>query len=267
MVILVTGATGNVGRMVVDELLALGATSVRALTADPERAALPPGVEVVRGHFGRLATVSDALAGVERMYLAPHPPSAAAVSRLAADHGVRHIVDMSGPKGAHWQAVEDGVEASGVPFTHLEPGEFMANGLLWAPQIQAGDLVRDAYPEVVNAPIAQEDIAAVAARVLLSDGHVGKSYELTGPVALSRRRKVSEIGAGLGRTLRYVELTGDAARAHFTSAMGDYGAWYLEGLAALESSPQQATSMVFDLLGRPAMSYREWASRHADQFR
>jgi uncharacterized protein YbjT (DUF2867 family) len=267
MRILVTGATGNVGRMVVDELLALGVTGVRALTVDPGKAALPAGVEVARGHFGRLDTVAAALTGVDRLYLAPHPPTAAAVSRLAADCGVRHIVDMSGPKGEHWQAVEDGVEASGVPFTHLEPGEFMSNGLLWASQIRAGDVVRDAYPEVVNAPVAQEDIAAVAARVLSSGGHLGESYELTGPVALSRRQKVLEIGAALGRSLRYEELTGDAALAHFASVMGEHGGWYLDGLAALASHPQPATSTVSDLLGRPATSYREWASRHADQFR
>ncbi|GAA2904664.1 nucleotide-diphosphate-sugar epimerase [Actinoplanes cyaneus] len=268
MKILVTGATGNVGRLVVDELLALGATDVRAFTVDPVRAALPAGVEVARGHFGRLSSVADALTDVEKLYLAPHPASASAVAELAADSGVRHIVDMSGPKGAHWQAVEDGVEASGVPFTHLEPGEFTSNGLLWAAQIRAGDVVRDAYPEVVNAPIAQEDIAAVAARVLLSDLHAGKSYVLTGPVALSRRAKVEEIGAALGRSLIYRELSGDAARDHFRAVMGEAaGDWYLDGLAQSAGYPQQATSTVNELLGRPAMSYREWASRHADQFR
>ncbi|WP_436526926.1 SDR family oxidoreductase [Actinoplanes sp. HUAS TT8] len=268
MKILVTGATGNVGRMVVDELLALGATDVRALTADPVKADLPDGVEVVRGHFGRLATVADALTGADKLYLAPHPPSAAGISRLAADFGVRHIVDMSGPKGAHWQAVEDGVEASGVPFTHLEPGEFMANGLHWAGQIRAGDVVRDAYPEVVNAAIAQEDIAAVAARVLLTGDHAGQSYVLTGPEALSRREKVAAIGAALGRALIYEEMTGEAARAHFRAAMGEAaGDWYLDGLERSVGYPQPVTSTVNDLLGRPAMGYREWAHRHADQFR
>ncbi|MFI1989422.1 SDR family oxidoreductase [Actinoplanes sp. NPDC020271] len=269
MRILVTGATGNVGRLVVDELLALGATEVRAFTVDPAKAALPGEVEVALGHFGRLDSVAAALTGVDKLYLAPHLPSASAVAELAADSGVRHIVDMSGPKGAHWQGVEDGVEASGVPFTHLEPGEFTSNGLLWAAQIRAGDVVRDAYPDVVNAPVAQEDIAAVAARVLLGGAeHHGRSYELTGPVALSRRAKVAEIGAALGRSLIYEELTGDAARDHFTATMGAAAAeWYLDGLARSAGHPQRATSTVHDLLGRPAMGYREWARRHADQFR
>ncbi|WP_433826995.1 NAD(P)H-binding protein [Actinoplanes sp. CA-015351] len=267
MRILVTGATANVGRMVVDELLALGATDVRALTVDPAKAKLPAGVEVARGFVGRPETLVDALAGVDRMYLAPHPASAPEVCRLAAQAGVRVIVDMAGAKGDHWQAVEDGVEASGVPWTHLEPGEFMANADLWAPQIRAGDVVRDAFGDVVNAPVAQEDIAAVAARVLLSDGHLGKAYELTGPEALSRRQKVAAIGRALGRELTYVELTGDEARAQFTATMGEYGEWYLDGLAQLLEYPQPAVSTVADLLGRPATTYEEWARSHADLFR
>jgi uncharacterized protein YbjT (DUF2867 family) len=268
MKILVTGATGNVGRMVVDELLALGATDVRALTVDPARAALPPGVEVARGFVGRPETMPAALAGVERLYLAPHPASAFEVCRLAAEAGVRVIVDMAGAKGDQWQAVEDAVEACGVPFVHLEPGEFMLNAEIWSPQIRAGDVVKDAGGDVVNAAVAQEDIAAVAARILLDPApHLGRSYELTGPEALSRRQKVAAIGRAIGRDLTYVELTGDEARAHFTSVMGEYGEWYLDGLAQLADYPQQAVSTVADLLGRPALDYEEWARRHADLFR
>jgi uncharacterized protein YbjT (DUF2867 family) len=267
MKILVTGATGNVGRMVVDELLARGATDVRALTVDPAAADLPDGVEVVRGFLGRVATLPDALAGVEALYLAPHPATVFEVGRLAAEAGVRHIVDMAGAKGGPWQVIEEGVEASGVAWTHLEPGEFMANATLWAAQIQAGDVVRDAWGDVINAPVAQEDIAAAAAHVLLSGGHSGRAYELTGPEALSRREKVAAIGRALGRDLRYVELTGDEAVAQFELAMGEYGRWYLDGLAELASYPQAAGSTVADLLGRPAMTYEEWARRHADLFR
>ncbi|GGN54057.1 nucleotide-diphosphate-sugar epimerase [Actinoplanes lobatus] len=266
MKILVTGATGNVGRMVVDELLARGADDVRALTVDPGRAALPPGVEVVRGSFRRPATVAAALTGADVVYLAPDPATVFEVCRMAAEAGVGRIVDMAGAKGDHWQAVEDGVEACGVPFTHLEPGEFMANATIWAPQIRAGDEVRDAFPGAINAPIAQEDIAAVAAEVLLGDGHEGRSYELTGPQALSRPEKVAALAEGLGRDLTYVELTGEAAVAQFELAMGEYGRWYLDGLAQLTAHPQQAASTVADLLGRPATTYAEWARHHTDHF-
>ncbi|GLY03702.1 NmrA family NAD(P)-binding protein [Actinoplanes sp. NBRC 101535] len=269
MRILVTGATGNVGRMVVDELLTRDFDDVRALTVDPERAALPAGVSVVRGFLGRTATLPAALDGVDVMYLAPHPATAFEVCRMAADAGVRWIVDMAGAKGDHWQVIEDAVEACGVPWTHLEPGEFMANALIWADQIRSGDEVRDACPRAVNAPVAQEDIAAVAAEVIRGgpDRHAGHSYELTGPEALSRPEKVAAIAAALGRPLTYVELTGAEATAQFTAMMGEYGPWYLDGLAQLAAAPQAAGSTVSDLLGRPAMTYAEWARRHSGLFR
>jgi uncharacterized protein YbjT (DUF2867 family) len=267
MKILVTGATGNIGRMVVDELLALGADDVRALTVDPDRAALPPEVEVVTGFFDRPGTVAAALDGVDKLYLAPHRPTVDDTCRAAVAAGVRHIVDLAGFKGLHWQVIEDAVEATGIPFTHLEPGEFMSNMTNWASQIRAGDEIRDAWADSANAPIAQEDVAAVAARVLLSEGHEGRSYELTGPETISRRQQLAAIGAALGRDLVYVELTGEAASAHYRELMGEFGDWYLDGLAQLAAHPQPAQPTVAALLNRPAMSCAEWARRHADLFR
>jgi uncharacterized protein YbjT (DUF2867 family) len=159
------------------------------------------------------------------------------------------------------------VEASGVPFTHLEPGEFMSNAGLWASQIQAGDVVEDACGDAVNAPIAQEGIAAVAARVLVEDGHDGQSYELTGPQALTRREKVEAIGRALGRDLTYVDLPRDEALPVFERTMGEYASWYLDGLAVLTRYPQAAVPTVARLTGRPAMTYEQWAVRHASIFR
>ena len=267
MKILVTGATGNVGRMVVDELLARGADDVRALTVNPARAALPDGVDVVRGFVGRVDTLPAALDGVDVMYLAPHVETVFEACRAAAAAGVGRIVDLAGAKGDHWQAIEDGVEASGVPFTHLEPGEFMANAGIWSAQIRAGDEVRDAYGEAANAAIAQEDIAAVAALVLLEDGHVGRSYELTGPESLTRREKVAAIGRALDRRLTYVDLPHTEAIRQFELAMGEYGEWYVDGLAQLAAPPPPALPTGADLLGRPALTYEEWARKHADMFR
>lgn len=266
MKILVTGATGNIGRMVVDELVALGADDVRALTVDPVKAALPPGVEVARGFLGRPSTLPAAYAGVDVLYLAPHLPTVVEACRLAAEAGVGRIVDLAGPKGAHWQAIEDAVEACGVPFTHLEPGEFMGNAEIWARQIRAGDEVRDAYGNAANAPIAQEDVAAVAARVLLGEGHDGRSYELTGPSSLTRREKVALIGETLGRELRYVELPREEAIEELAKDMGDHAAWYLDGQETLVAHPQRAVSTVAELTGRPATTFLEWARRHADLF-
>lgn len=267
MKVLVTGATGNVGRMVVDELLALGAGDVRALTVDPARAALPAGVEVVRGFLGRPSTLPAAYADVEVLYLAPHLPTVAQACRMAAEAGVRRIVDLAGFKGAHWQAVEDAVEATGLPFTHLEPGEFMANATIWSAQIRAGDVVRDPCAAASNAPIAQEDVAAVAARALLDDSYAGKSLVLTGPETLSRREKVERIGQALDRDLRYVEVPRDEAIALFEPTMGAHAAWYVDGLAASLGHGRPPEPTVAEVTGRPAMTYLEWAVRHADLFR
>jgi uncharacterized protein YbjT (DUF2867 family) len=266
MKILVTGATTNIGRMVVDELLALGADDVRALTVDPVRAALPAGVDVATGFLGRPSTLPAAYAGVDVLYLAPYLPTATEACRLAAAAGVRRIVDLAGPKGEHWQGVEDAVEACGLPFTHLEPGEFMANAAIWGRQIRSGDEVRDAYGDAANAPIAQEDIAAVAARVLLDDSFAGRSLELTGPQTLSRRRKVELIGQALGRELRYVELPRDEAVAELTADMGEHAGWYVDGLAMLAEYPQPAVPTVAEITGRPATTFLEWAQAHVDLF-
>jgi len=266
MKILVTGATTNIGRMVVDELLRRGANDVRALTVDPVRAALPAGVEVARGFLGRPATLPAAYAGVDVLYLAPYLPTATEACRLAAEAGIGRIVDLAGPKGEHWQGVEDAVEASGLPFTHLEPGEFMANAAIWSRQIRAGDEVRDPCADAANAPIAQEDIAVVAARALLDDSLVGHSLELTGPETLSRRRKVELIGQALGRELRYVELSRDEGIAELAKDMGEHAAWYVDGQASLVENPQQATSTTSEIAGRPATTFLEWARRHADLF-
>ena len=267
MTVLVTGATGSVGRLVVDALLAAGATNVRALTNDPARAALPPTVEVAHGFIGRPSTLPAALDGVDRMYLAPYPRTVHEVARLARDAGVQHIVDLAGPKGEHWGEVEIGVEAAGVPWTHLEAGEFMANADLWAPQIRAGDTVRDGYGTAANAPIAMEDIAAAAAAILLDPtGHEHRAYDLTGPESLTREQKVHQIGAALGRTLTYVDLPHDAFVAQLTPVMGDYAAWYADGIRLLAAHPQAATPTLAGLLGRPATTFADWAAAHTALF-
>lgn len=266
--ILVTGATGSVGRLVVDELLAAGATGVRALTARPEQADLPSEVEVVRGWVGRPDTVRAAVEGVDRMYLARHPPTAGEVAAVAAAAGVRHVVDLAGADGGFWHEVEVAVEASGVAWTHLEPGEFMANALDWAEQIRTTGTVRDAYPDSANAPVDLRDIAAVAATALLTDGHAGRRYPLTGPETLSRAQQVAAIGAAIGREVPYVEVSHDEAVADKAArGMGDAAAWYVDGMRQLVEHPQPALGTVADVTGRPATTFAQWAAANVEAFR
>jgi uncharacterized protein YbjT (DUF2867 family) len=265
--ILVTGATGNIGRLVVDELLKAGATQVRALTNHPEKAALPPQVEVVRGYLGRVETLPAAFAGVERVYLAPLVSTVREVVALAANAGVQHIVDLSGGKDTWWAPVAVAVEESGVAWTHLAPGEFMDNRLMWAEQIRSTGEVRDCYPDAANAPIDLGDIAAVAAAALLNDGHVGKEYELTGPETLTRIEMVRQIGVALGRDVPYIELSHEDAVAALEPAMGEFARWYVDGMRDLAEHPQQVTSTVQDVTGRPGTTFAQWAEANVDKFR
>jgi uncharacterized protein YbjT (DUF2867 family) len=265
LTILVTGATGNVGRLVVDRLLAMGATGVRALTNDPEKAALPAEVEVVDGYIGRPQTVPAALGGVERMYLAPLPETAREVAGMANEAGVERIVDLAGR--GWWRRMEEAVEESGVAWTHLRPGEFMNNSLIWAPQIRATRTVRDAYPGAANAPIDLDDIAAVAAVALLEEGYLGKAYELTGPEKVTRAEQVRLIGEALGEEIPFVELTHEQAVEELTPVMGEYAGWYLDGKAELVEDPQEPIPTVEEVTGRPATTFAEWAIRHVEDFR
>lgn len=269
MKILVTGATRNVGRLVVDELIALGATDIRALTVDPAKAGLPPSVEAVRGYLGKPETLPAAFAGVDRMYLAPLLDTVEEVTRLAAAAGVRHIVDLAGAAGTSWPPIERAVEACGVPWTHLETGEFMSNSAIWAAQIRAGDVVRDPYPEAASSMIALNDIAAVAARVLLDGAvHEGRIYTLTGPQTLTRRERIGEIGRALGRSLTVETVDHDQAVADLKPVMGDYAEWYLTGIAAAaKQDPAPTTTTVADVSGRPATTFRTWAEANTALFR
>ncbi|MGW5363951.1 NmrA family NAD(P)-binding protein [Actinopolymorpha pittospori] len=267
MTILVTGATGSVGRLVVDHLLAAGATDVRALTKNPFKAALPAGVEVVEGYIGKPETLPPALDGVERMYLAPLTETAREVAAMAKAAGVQHIVDLAGPEGNWWHSIEVAVEESGVAWTHLDAGEFMENTTIWADQIRRTGMVRDAYPDAANAPIAMDDIAAVAATVLLEDGHLGRAYELTGPETLSRTDLLSRISAALGREIPFVAVSHEQAVELLTPSMGEFAEWYVSGWAGLKEHPQAAVPTVAEVTRRPATTFAEWATRNAGQFR
>jgi uncharacterized protein YbjT (DUF2867 family) len=267
MTILVTGATGNVGRLVVDELIRAGAPRIRALTVNPTKAALPDDVELVEGYVGRPDSLGGVFAGVELVYLAPVPGVAGQIAALAREAGVQRLVTLTGGPDTDWYGIEADVEASGLPCTHLEPGEFMLNATIFAEQIRTTGQVRGAYPAAANAPIALEDIAAVAAQALLHDEHAGKTYELTGPQTLTHPQMVQDIGRALGRDVPFVEVPREEAEALLADSMGEYAGWYLDGRAALIAHPQQPTSTVADVLGRPATTFAQWAVAHVELFR
>lgn len=267
MTILVTGATGNVGRLVVDELIARNAPAVRALTVDPDRAKLPEGVEVAVGTVHQPDTVPAALQGVTTLYLAPHPPTAQAVVDHAVAAGVQRIVDLTGPAGSWWDEIEPVVEASGLAWTHLKPGEFMHNATVWAEQIKTRREVRDAYPTAANAMIDLADIATAAAVTVLDDAHVNRSYPLTGPETLTRVEKVTIMGRAIGVEVPFIEIDRDEAIAQLIPTMGDFAQWYVDGAKELVEHPQQVEPHLPELLDRPVTTFTQWAEANADQWR
>ncbi|WP_181780372.1 NAD(P)H-binding protein [Pseudonocardia pini] len=267
MAILVTGATGNIGRKVVDQLLARGAGAVRALTTNPAKAALPAGVEVAVGYLRKPKTLPAAFEGVEAMYLAPTPDTVEEVLRLARQAGVQRVVDLSGEHESWWGSVAKAVEASGLAWTHLSPGDFMENTLDWAPQIVATGAVREPYPEGRSTPIAMADIARVAAVALTTLGHEGRSYSLTGPEVLTRVDLVAHIAAATGRPVEFVQVTRDEAVEALRPGMGDGAEWYVDTI--LQGSVDwhaEVQPTVEQVTGSPATGYGDWVREHAAAF-
>jgi uncharacterized protein YbjT (DUF2867 family) len=266
MTTLVTGATGNIGRRVVDHLIDMGANDIRALTKNPAKANLPDGVTPVIGYLGDPESLRAALAGVERMYLAPLPQTVDATLELVKAARVEYVVALSG--SAHWQEHSDAITASGVVNTQLGPGEFLENFAMWSEAIKATRTVREPYPDVVAAPISMDDIARVAAALLVEAdaSHHGQSYELTGPEALTRAKIAQQIGIGIGIDVTFEVCSRADAEAALQASMGGQAAWYLDLLEGGVDAPQQANSLVAELTGRPAESVAQWAARNAELF-
>ena len=285
--ILVTGATGNVGRQVVSQLLAAG-LGVRAMARTPESAALPPQVEVMRGDLTLPARFEPCLDGVDAVFLvwqAPNTGVADALERIA--QRARRIVFLSNltvRDGVEEQdnlvttlhaKIERLIEASGVRWTFLRPGAFAANALFWwAPQIRSGDVVRWPCARAVTSPIHERDIAAVAVRALCEDRHDGAKYILTGPQSLSQQDQVRIIGEAIGRPLNFEETPPDKARAEMMRIMPAVIADML--LDAFQNvkyggshqigKPAPVTSTVAEVTGAPARSFRDWVTDHAAEF-
>ncbi|GAA0945339.1 NAD(P)H-binding protein [Nonomuraea longicatena] len=286
MKILVTGATGIVGRHVVDQLVQAG-PEVRALTRNPAAAGLPPQVEVVPGDLTAPASVAAALDGVDRLYLFPVEESAREVVALARRAGVRRIVVLSAASvtaGLHVSPVEQAVEESGLEWTHVRPCGFMTNLLqIWAPSIRAERVVRHPFADEPMNLIHEADIAAVAVAALLRDGHHGKAYTLTGPGLVTVREQVAAIGAALGEEVRYEEVSRERARelmraqGGFAAESADLVLGFVEyGGAAPDdggyaeqdwSALMRVWPDVEQVTGRPPRGYAEWARDHVADFR
>lgn len=272
MTILVTGATGNVGRHLVAQLAEAG-HPVRALTRDPARARFPDGVEAAAGDLTDLASVEAALEGATGLHLltAIGPtnqtvPDSAGIAAAAVEAGVRRVTTLwNGYRGP----VEEAVEASGLEWTHLQPGEFMSNALTWAEDVRAGGVVREPFGDIAHAPVHAADIAAVGAAALTTGAHAGRAYELTGPEPLTVPDQVARIAEAVGREVRYEPLTPDQGRDRMRAmGMDDPTIEYVLGWRADPPAwTTRASGAVERATGRPARTFAAWARENADAFR
>jgi uncharacterized protein YbjT (DUF2867 family) len=259
--ILVTGATGNVGRTLVDLLDDAGAP-VRAVSRSPHTAGLPTRVDVVAGDPARPATVIDALQGVSSIFLNPRAVAGAAPELLAhaAGQGVKQVVVLSAIN------VED--DLARQPSRYRGDRNRETEGL-WGAAIRRGDVVHGPYAESASAPIHERDIAAVAARALLGDIPSGTRLDLTGPQSLSQQQMITTLGEMLHRPLHFHEVPPETAREAligqgFPDAFADA---YLAMLAAAVGRPARTTATITELLGRPATPFAAWVAEHVDAFR
>lgn len=280
MTILVTGATGNVGRHVVKGLVEAG-ERVRAVTRNPAAASLPDGVEVVRGDLGDPDSLVSAFADVERLFLfpmvyrAPVPRSFSDVGHvtgvvdLARAAGVGRIVTLSSLDPGQFEVLEKEVEASGAEWTHVRPGEFAVNRRdMWGRSIRETGAVRTAYPDANGVLTHEADIADVAVTALLRDGHHGKRYEVTGPESLTQREQAAAIADGVGREIEFVEVDHDGAiRELLLAGITEDAAEFLIGSFRDYGAYEHAISpVVEEVTGRPGRTLREWASDHSADF-
>jgi uncharacterized protein YbjT (DUF2867 family) len=283
--VLITGATGRVGRLVVDELLRAG-VPVRALTRRPEQATLPAGAEVVAGDLTVPASLDAALEGASSIFLvwtAPLATAAEVVARLAARPSgqPRRVVYLSAPhqtphpffqqpnplRGLHAE-VERLLAAATVDAVVLRPGMFASNALhWWAPQIRNGNVVRWPFGAAETAPVDERDIAAVATRALLDDRHAGGDYVLTGPESLSQAAQVRAIGDAIGRPLRFDELSPEEFRRETAGTWpGIVADMLLTAWQATLGHSAYVTSAVQEIVGSPPRTFSQWAADNAAKF-
>ncbi len=280
--VLVTGATGRLGRLVIDLLLEAG-VPVRALTHRSEAGAtLPANVEVVTGDLTVPESLDAGLRDVGAVFLvwtAPPSTAPAVVERLATH--VRRVVFLSAPhRTPHpffqqpnpmaelYADIERRIAATGLESTIIRPGMFASNALAWwATAIRTEGVVRWPYGAAETAPVDDRDVAAVAARTLYQDGHAGGDYVLTGPESLSQAEQVRIIGDVVGRRITFEELSPDEFRRETE------GSWprpavdmLLAAWGATMGMPAFVTSTVFDILGSAPRTFRQWVADHATAF-
>ncbi|MEU9120188.1 NAD(P)H-binding protein [Streptomyces sp. NPDC048506] len=283
--IVVTGATGNIGRSLVGRLLADG-VAVRALTRDPARAALPAEAEVVRADLTGDDDLAPLLTGADALFLnlaAGGHDAAAVLVDAAVKAGVPRIVlnssiavtdtpaDETNMIARMHAGLERAIRASGLEWTFVRGSNYATNTLAWAASIRETGVVRDAHPGAQGVPVHEADLADVAAAALLdrTGAHVGQAYVVTGPETMTVAQQVAEIGRAIGRETRVEQISEDeAAEAMAGPHFPKESALELVRMfgGTVDASPFPVSDAVERVTGHPARTFAQWAGDHAADF-
>ncbi|MFI5654803.1 SDR family oxidoreductase [Streptomyces anulatus] len=283
----VTGATGTLGRHVVDGLLSSG-RAVRAVSRRPRQSGLPSAVEVVAGDLHEPSTLGAAFETARALVLIAVPDSAVEVVARARAAGIEHIVVVSsaavtaGHDTTYNLPVERAVRASGLDWSIVRPGEFATNALLiWGPSIRSARRVVEPFPDQAGNPIHEQDIADVVVADLLDPDRRGRVDTIIGPDTLTKREQVARIAAAVGDDIVLDEVTPEQAirfyreQGGFAADNADwlYGLTSYDGVEGVTDEPREANPgsdgaylTLAEVLGRPGRSYAQWARDHAFDF-
>jgi uncharacterized protein YbjT (DUF2867 family) len=283
--ILVTGAGGTVGSEVLKQLREQGA-KVRAAFNNPEKAerARKQGIETAVIDFADRASIAKALQGVDKVFLlGPTVPNQSQLENNVVEEakkaGVKHIVKLSvlgAPdekfKLAKWhRAVEKNIESSGLPYTFLRCNEFMQNTInYYLPTIKSDGAFYLPTKDSKNSAVDVRDIAAVAVKALTASGHENKTYDLTGPEALSHEQVAQKLSSAAGKQIKYVDIPPAAYKEGAVAA--GFPDWYVDLLLDLYAfyvagGAQRVSKDVESVTGRRARSFDEFARDHAQAFK
>ena len=280
--ILITGASGNVGHEVLKQI-PQARQPVRAAYQSPQKAAdAPDSVETVIVDFNQPETLRAALKGIDSVFLVgPVAPNLVELESKAMDEikrsGVRHLVKLSamGMRAAtfprqHAES-EDRIKDCEVPWTFLRPNGFMQNMVIYnARTVRDQDAFYGSQGEGKVSLVDIRNVAAVAVRILIEDGHAGRTYTLTGLEALSNSRIAEILTAALGRQIKYVNLPPEQMRQALLGA--GVPEWNANGILDLETlyrdgKASRVTGDVELVLERQPIAYEQFACDYASSLR
>jgi uncharacterized protein YbjT (DUF2867 family) len=278
--IVVTGATGNVGRVLVEALTSAG-EQVSAVSRGTLPIALPEGVRYHQADLSEPESLRPAVDGARALFLmvsgAGAHLSAGDILDVAKSGGVERVVLLSSQAAATrpesvshapLRVIEEAVQGSSMEWTILRPGGFASNAYAWADSVRTQRTVAAPYGDVGLPVVDPTDIAEVAATVLRESRHAGRSYELTGPALTTSRQRAQIIGDALGQPVRFVEQTREQARTQMLQFMPEP---VVEGTLGILGRPtaaeQRISPHIEQVLGRAPRSFADWVQRHIHAFR